>query len=732
MFKDRGNEEIRFSLRFKCSVFILGGIFTLSLIYGWCYLSQSKKILVEELKKRGISLTRSLAVSSSFGVITDDRTILQELIDALANESDVVYAVVSDREGKVLREMFKDQELMEEKKEIYKMRGDSREPEIRDFYSRSGEHFYNISAAIVSGGKKEGDNSSFLAEVFESTGEEVKTKRHSNPILESKQDPVTRGFVQIGITRENVNKKFGRLKRQGVLIALLTCGLGAGLTFLFINSFAGPLTEIARKGAIIVDGDLAQKVEVPSQDEIGLLARTFNQMGSNLSTIFKKVKGVGESIAEVSEKVGRSSREVLEGFRNQASSVSEATSSIEEINTSIKGIAENTEILSNSAEESSSSILQMGASFEEVSQGVESLSTSVDETTSSISEMTISIKEVAYNVENLLQVTEETASAMVEMDNSIKEIGANAEEAAKLSELVTNNATLGMDSVQSTITGIYKIQASSWEAAEVIQRLGESTQEIGNILSVIDVVASQTNLLALNAAIIASQAGEHGKGFAVVADEIKDLADRTRASTKEIAQLIESVQEEAQSAVQAMEAGSESVKKGVELAKEAGEALEKISESARESTERGKGIASATIEQSKSSHQVTEAIERIAEMVQQISRSTQEQAKGSEQIMRASETMRDFTQQVRGSINEQMKGSKHITQSIENMVEMINYINKATQEQSRSSDLVVRASESIQGISQKSMQSITELDKVVETLSQQADILREVVERFKV
>ncbi|UCD84441.1 MAG: HAMP domain-containing protein [Deltaproteobacteria bacterium] len=689
MFKDREDGEIRFSLRFKCFAFIMGGIIALSLIYGWYYLSQSKEILVEDLKDKGISLTKTIAKVSSLRDIRDNQTILPGLIDELTDELDVAYAVVSDREKKVLQEAFKNRELVEEKETIYQMSTAFREPEIKDFFSRDGEHFYNISAA---------------------------TKY---------------GLVQIGISRESVDKEFGRLKWYGVIISLLICGLGVGLAFLFMKFFAGPITEIAHKGIIIANGDLTQSIEFDSRDEIGLLARTFNQIGSNLNSIFKDLKGVGKDINEITEKAGTSLQEVLEGLNNQTTSVTEATSSIDEINISIKGIAENTEILSNSAEDSSSSILQMGASIEEVSQGVENLSTSVDETTSSISEMTISIKEVANNVENLLKVTEETASAMVEMDTSIKEIGVNAEEAAKLSELVTKNANVGMEAVQSTVAGIYKIQASSWEAAEVIQRLGERTQEIGNILSVIDGVASQTNLLALNAAIIASQAGEQGKGFAVVADEIKDLADRTRASTKEIAQLIESVQEEAQSAVKAMEAGSKSVREGVELAKEAGEALNKISESARESTDRGQEIASATIEQSNNSHQVTEAIERIAEMVQQIARSTQEQAKGSEQIMRASETMRDFTQQVRGSINEQTRSSKHITQSIENMVEMVNFINKATQEQGRSSELVVKAGESIQGISKKNMQSITELDKAVEIMSQQVKILREVVERFR-
>ena len=93
-------------------------------------------------------------------------------------------------------------------------------------------------------------------------------------------------------------------------------------------------------------------------------------------------------------------------------------------------------------------------------------------------------------------------------------------------------------------------------SAEVINRLGKRSQEIGQILKVIDEVTDQTGLLALNAAILAAQAGEHGKGFSVIAEEIKDLAERTTASTQEIAGLIVTVQKEVGQSVQAMERGA--------------------------------------------------------------------------------------------------------------------------------------------------------------------------------
>jgi len=96
-----------------------------------------------------------------------------------------------------------------------------------------------------------------------------------------------------------------------------------------------------------------------------------------------------------------------------------------------------------------------------------------------------------------------------------------------------------MENIRSTVEA----------TAEMINRLGKRSQEIGQILKVIDEVTDQTSLLALNAAILAAQAGEHGKGFAVVAEEIRELAERTAASTKEIANVIAAVQQESAASV---------------------------------------------------------------------------------------------------------------------------------------------------------------------------------------
>jgi methyl-accepting chemotaxis protein len=101
-----------------------------------------------------------------------------------------------------------------------------------------------------------------------------------------------------------------------------------------------------------------------------------------------------------------------------------------------------------------------------------------------------------------------------------------------------------MASIGKAIDGMKEIKASVENTAGYIRKLGGRSEEIGQILNVIDEITDQTTLLALNAAILAAQAGEHGKGFSVVADEIKNLAERTSVSTQEIGELIQSVQQE--------------------------------------------------------------------------------------------------------------------------------------------------------------------------------------------
>ncbi|MEE9386448.1 MAG: methyl-accepting chemotaxis protein [Nannocystaceae bacterium] len=363
--------------------------------------------------------------------------------------------------------------------------------------------------------------------------------------------------------------------------------------------------------------------------------------------------------------------------------------SLTDMTTGLQGIAENVELLAANAEESSSSILEMAAANDEVAESMFNLATSVQETAISIEQMTFSVKEVAKNIEALSTTAEDTSSAMNEMDISIQQVENNANETAQLSEEVVWAAEGGVEAINQTIEVINLIKTYSADAVSVIRRLGGKISQIGGILSVIDDVAEQTNLLALNAAIIAAQAGEHGKGFAVVADEIKDLAERSGRSTKEISEIIKAVQRESRNAVEAVQRSSTSVDDGVRVSHQAEDSLKRISDSARRSTQMVREIARATVEQTKGSKQVTDAINVVATTVQQVAAATAEQARGAEQIMRSAEKMRAITRHVERSTQEQTRGSRQITRAIEAISEMVTQLADAHTGQRANADAIL-------------------------------------------
>ena len=154
------------------------------------------------------------------------------------------------------------------------------------------------------------------------------------------------------------------------------------------------------------------------------------------------------------------------------------------------------------------------------------------------------------------------STAMNEMAQSIDQVSANASESAEVAQRSVQIASNGAQVVNRSIEGMDTIREQIQETSKRIKRLGESSQEIGNIVSLINDIADQTNILALNAAIQASMAGEAGRGFAVVADEVQRLAERSASATKQIETLVKTIQTDTNEAVISMEQTTTEVVRG--------------------------------------------------------------------------------------------------------------------------------------------------------------------------
>src|SRR5581483_3829174 len=173
------------------------------------------------------------------------------------------------------------------------------------------------------------------------------------------------------------------------------------------------------------------------------------------------------------------------------------------------------------------------------------------------------------------QIASATESAG-SMASSVEEVSGNAERAADVARHSVEVAHKGGDAVRRTIDGMNAIRETIQDTSKRIKRLGESSQEIGNIVELINDIAEQTNILALNASIQASMAGDAGRGFAVVADEVQRLAERAANATKQIEVLVRTIQTDTNEAVVSMERSTTDVVGGALLAENAGAALEEI------------------------------------------------------------------------------------------------------------------------------------------------------------
>ncbi len=187
------------------------------------------------------------------------------------------------------------------------------------------------------------------------------------------------------------------------------------------------------------------------------------------------------------------------------------------------------------------------------------------------------------------------------------ETATHAGEVSRQSTLVTQNASRTIESLAGTVR----------QSAVQVESLGQRSEEIGRVTSVIKEIADQTNLLALNAAIEAARAGEQGRGFAVVADEVRKLAERTTKATQEIAEMTQSIQHETQTAVEGMRSGAQQVADGVNLVNATQESLRQIKLEMDKTTEMVGDISHASNEQQAAMIELAQNVERVANMTEQ-------------------------------------------------------------------------------------------------------------------
>ena len=269
-----------------------------------------------------------------------------------------------------------------------------------------------------------------------------------------------------------------------------------------------------------------------------------------------------------------------------------------------------------------------GAIADSVNYSIDALRnlvTTINRTAVQVSHAAVQTQDITRQLTDSSQIQSReisnATSAITEMATSIQHVSKNANTSAEVAQKSVDIAHKGAQTVSRTIDGMDTIREQIQETSKRIKRLGESSQEIGNMVGLIDEIADQTNILALNAAIQASSAGEAGRGFAVVADEVQRLAERAGNATKQIEALVKTIQGDINEAVNSMEQSTANVVNGARLAEDAGEALTEIETVSANLSGLIQNISTAATKQSQASTNVTTTMNVIQEITVQTSTS---------------------------------------------------------------------------------------------------------------
>ncbi|MDJ0580134.1 methyl-accepting chemotaxis protein [Crocosphaera sp.] len=398
-------------------------------------------------------------------------------------------------------------------------------------------------------------------------------------------------------------------KGNTLLLLALTGGLvGFGGTLLFglLSSYQLKRTieDLQTQFDSMYAGDFNVKATVYSEDELGQLSHSFNQLSSVILTTTKEAQQRAAEIEQAREELQRQVIRLLDD---------------------VEGAARGD--LTVEAEVTADVLGAVADAFNLTIHNLREIVAQVKRTAKQVNKSSTDSELFARNnSRDALRMAEElavTLNSVQVMTESIQRVAENAREAEEVAHTSSVTALKGGEAVERTVAGILQIRETVSETTRKVKRLAEASQEISKIVALISQIASRTNLLALNASIQAARAGEAGRGFAIVADEVRQLADRSAKSLKEIEQIVLQIQSETGSVMTAMEEGIQQVIDVTDRSEQAKRSLEDIIDVSNHINTLVRSITGDTVQQQENSKAVSQVMQSVELTAQETSQESQ-------------------------------------------------------------------------------------------------------------
>jgi twitching motility protein PilJ len=433
-----------------------------------------------------------------------------------------------------------------------------------------------------------------------------------------------------------------RAQRELTLVFAIGGLVAAGVAGTIAASIASRAVKPIQKASIAVEkiglGNLDTRLDVSSEDELGVLSSNINIMANQLKYLSEEQQQEASRL-EAARKEARAEADERAEQQKQEKELLQrrALELLMEVDPVSRGD------LTIRANVTADEVGTIADSYNAIIRNLRKLVVEVQGASQSVTQTAISNEISVRSVSTEAMKQSATInSALVDikgMAQSSRGVETKAKQAEKGMQVAANALQEGDEAMNRTVLGISEIRETVSETAKKVKRLGETSQKISRIVNLIANFAAQTNLLALNAAIEAARAGEEGRGFSVVAEEVRDLAEQSATSTAEIEQLVEEIQTQTNEVVAAMETGTEQVVTGTKLVQNAREKLTQISLVSQKVNAIVQEIAIAADTQTKTSDLMGETMQGIAAIAEDTSKQSEDVARSFSELLKVAQDL---------------------------------------------------------------------------------------------